>query len=207
MSEGTALAPASSEAAPESPTSSAPESARVAEHDDAQPAPARDAFTRRRRLPVLGPSLVTSGTLLWAYVAFGDLVVAAGFPEFLALLAVLAIFAGTALACGRESLALLPAPPELELRRLATPGLAGFGLVFLTVLLVAAAARTSRASADSLITLFLLAVAGTAALVGRRLTGPAPRHAKPARRALALVGRIAGALLTLVVVARTLTRL
>lgn len=164
-------------------------------------------FSAPPRFPLLGPSLLTFGTLLWAYVTFGDLVVVAGFPEFLATLIVLAVFLRSAYASGRQSLALSPAPPELRQRRLVTPGAYALGAAFSTVLFVSGLAGTSRMSVDSLITLFLLGLSLVTGLTGRRLSGPLPRPPNASLRALSLGLRIVGALFTFFVVARTLTRL
>jgi hypothetical protein len=185
----------------EVPTEREPEAQRLAEP------PIARRFRVRPQRPILGPSFLTFGTLLWAYVTFGELVIGGVLPEQLAFLAVLAIFVVTAAACGKHSVALAPPRPGTERGRLVLPGAAGFLLWLATVLFVSTLWRTHSRSADALITLVLLVSSITAALYGRRWSAPHPADQPVKLRVALLVARILGALLTLIVIARSLSRL
>jgi len=156
------------------------------------------AFRRGRLWPLLGPSLVSAGTLLWAYVVFGDLVIYQH---------LLGTFLVRAHQSGRRSLELLPAAPEAAGYRLFIPGLIAVGLVWTVVLVTSLSTRTTRASVESLVVIFLLGIAFGAVAVGRRLSGQNPNRPAGPVRALRLLGGILGGLLTLFVIARALTRL
>jgi hypothetical protein len=161
------------------------------------------SFRRSRHRPLAGPALVTFGVLLWAYVAFGHLVLAFGFPEGLAVLTVLGTFAVAAYTSGRQSVALLRPLPGTERVRFALPGLLGAGLVLATVLLVTAFAMTQLAQ-DAPITLFLLALAFGAATYGYHVSGPNLNPPPPALKVVLLGARVLGALLSIAVVASAL---
>jgi hypothetical protein len=186
------------------PSVPAPNPAASEAGPDAQYRAAASAFRSTRYRPLLGPALVCFGAMLWAYVVLGDLVLAFGFPEAAAVLVLLVTFGASAHASGRQSLALLPPNPGGEARRLVLPGLAGFGFTLVTVLVVTAFAHAGRASADSPITLFLLATSFVAATYGYHLSGPSLNRPGGALRALSIAARVFGGLLTIIVVARTL---
>jgi len=170
-----------------------------------QYANAQRAFRRRNLRPLLGPTLVASGVLLWAYVVFGDLVIGVGFPDGLAVVIVLAIFVLTGYASGRQSLAMLPAASASEQRRLLLPAFGALGLTLATVLFVSVFARAGRPSGDGPVVLLLLALGFGAATYGYHLSGPNLLRPGKAIKGLILGARLFGALLTIVVIAHALS--
>jgi hypothetical protein len=195
--------PTDAPAALEAPTQQAETSVSA---DRVEPVPAPYAFRRQRPRPVLGPSLVAGGTLLWAFVVFGDLIVNFRFPEALGTLIVLGAFAAVAWQGGRQSIALLPARPETVRWRLAVPGVLGFVLFANTVLFTSVVARTERMRKEGLIIFVLIGLAFAAVMVGRRFSGPSHEPPSWPLRAALLAGTVLGGLATIVVTARALLR-
>jgi hypothetical protein len=149
-----------------------------------------------RRRPLLGPSLWIFGVLLWAYVVLGELVVTLDFPELLAVLIVLSALAGAWwLSAGRA---------DSGMRRIA-PLLIAIGL-WAGVIALSARAESGRSKTVALVTIALTLFALLSFALGRYLTR-VPRPATKLRRAGRVALWLISALVTLVTLASSMSRL
>ena len=141
-----------------------------------------DPWVRPRRVqrPLLGASLWCFGALFWAYLVAGEIVVWTAVPEALGVLAVMGAF-GLAWYRGTSQL------PRLPQWRWLLPGIIGFCLWLLMLLMSTAIFSTGGRSSAEMAALLLWSFAASVYALGRRLTALNPVPLSPRARA----GRIA----------------
>lgn len=153
----------------------------------------------RRGHPVIGASLWTYGALLWAYVVLGEWVLRFNLPEGMGALTVIAAFGVAWLSAVRD----LKTPADRWRRWV--PGVAGFGLFVVTVLLVTLLFGTTRRSIVGAITVMFWFFSAAVYIAGRVVTAR-PRVARTrARTAATVLLWLVSGLGTLVSVASTLS--
>ncbi len=164
--------------------------------------PSKSAFAGDVRRPLLGPSLWIFGALLWAYVVAGEFVVVADFPELIAILGVLLVYATSWFMAvqGKRS-------EELDGPWALAPGVLALALWGFTLVCVTAAFGSSSRSDIEAVTIGLWLLGAGVYFLGRRLTGPSK-----APRSLSARVRTAGAwlvsgLATIAALVSAITRL
>jgi len=144
-----------------------------------------DNFARRRvPRPLLGVSLWCFGALFWSYLVAGEIVVWSAVPEALGVLAVMGAF-GLAWYRGTSQM------PRLPHWRWLLPGIIGFCLWLITLLMSSAIFSTGGRSSAEMTALLLWSFAASVYTLGRHLTAlnPAPlsQRARAARLAFWLI--------------------
>jgi hypothetical protein len=149
-----------------------------------------DPWVRPRRVqrPLLGASLWCFGALFWSYLVAGEIVVWTAVPEALGVLAVMGAF-GLAWYGGTSQ------TPRLPHWRWLLPGIIGFCLWLLTLLISTAIFSTGGRSSAEMAALLLWSFAASVYALGRRLTAldsvPLSPRARAGRIALWVIAGIA----------------
>lgn len=148
--------------APEFDRSRAPEALPGFPQTPPEPVPFQEPSADR----LLGTSLWLFGALLWTYVVLGEWVVKASFPEPLAILIVIGVFAGSWYVSAKAPSHALRTHPIL-------PGIIAFVSWAILLLLVSTLLGTHRTNEVAYLTVFLWVVGALSFWYGRRLLGDA----------------------------------
>jgi hypothetical protein len=153
--------------------------------------------------PVLGPALVASGWMLWAFVVLGTYTTSwiAGGGAPLSQGVALALFAAVSLAACRFAERRGRPLPIVGARgpvaRFVVVGIVAWSLWLAALVVATVVGKTSRVNLDALMAACLLGVGGLAVLRGDRMLGGTRLPRSGARRTLVLAAWLAVGIVTL----------